>query len=139
MVDARNAFGSPGHNIVLNELHKFCAERTLEWFRTFLTGRSFYVEMNGERSDLIALPPAGVSQGTGPGPVLFNVMYNMALFEIEKEYNTVAYADDLVVCLSAKNEKILASKTCNMFNTIDAALAKIDVKTAPEKMEAECA
>ena len=133
LIDARNAFGSPLHRKILDELHTFCDDTTVEWFRTFLTGRSFYVEMQGQRSDLIALPPSGVSQGTGPGPILFNLMYNIVLNKLAEKYNIVAYADDLVCILAGNDPESIKQQCVEFFADVDRCLPEIDVKAAPEK------
>jgi hypothetical protein len=83
LVDAKNAFGSVCHFQLLDKLFSLCSDRAFSWFRSFLTDREFYVEINGERSNIIPLPDHGVVQGSGPGPLTFNLAYNDVFTEFE--------------------------------------------------------
>ena len=78
----------------------------LQWFRSYLTGRTQRVYINLTYSDDFALPH-GVPQGSCLGPLLFKMyatlpMYAGKLFEVVKSHlpEVHAYADDTQVYLS---------------------------------------
>jgi retron-type reverse transcriptase len=82
LVDAKNAFGSVCHLQLLDKLFSLCSDKAFAWFRSFLAGREFYVEINGQQSKTIPLPDHGVVQGSGPGPspsTSRTTMYSQAL------------------------------------------------------------
>ena len=70
------------------------AGTALKWFRSFLTGRTQRVRINGALSDLLDVL-FGVPQGSVLGPVLFNI-YTRSLYTIIKDagFDTSGYADD---------------------------------------------
>ena len=68
--------------------------KALEWFTSYLSGRSQQVAVNGGLSSSFALKQ-GVPQGSCLGPVLFTI-YTSKMFEIvEKHLPSIhCYADD---------------------------------------------
>ena len=66
----------------------------LEWFRSFLTGRTQRVKINNEYSDSVKVP-CGTPQGSVLGPPLFNtnVRSQPKVFQHCK-FNTSSFADD---------------------------------------------
>ena len=74
----------------------------LQWFRSYLTGRTQRVYINQTYSDDFPLPH-GVPQGSCLGPLLFT-MYASKLFDVVKNHlpNIHAYADDTQIYLSFK-------------------------------------
>ena len=66
----------------------------LEWFRSYLTGRSLSVWYNGEMSNMVALL-YGVPQGSVLGPLLF-VLYLAEVFAVVKQFGFLVHGyDDL--------------------------------------------
>jgi hypothetical protein len=75
-LDLRKAFDVVPHDILLNKLKKLGIEGTaLEWFRSYLDGRSQRVDINGALSDF-ELITISILQGSILGPILFLCFIN---------------------------------------------------------------
>ena len=110
LVDCQNAFGSSSHVSILESLYNFCNKSTYDWFESFLSDRTFYVQKGDQRSTLRKLPERGVPQGSGSGPILFSRIFNSALIKCENDFPNVkitAYADDLGFIVVTNNENEL--------------------------------
>ena len=96
LLDLSAAFDTVDHSILLKRLSsKLCLNGTaLDWFRSYLSGRSQRVCVRGSVSEKFDLRH-GVPQGSCLGPLLFTV-YASALFDVvRKHLPTVhCYADD---------------------------------------------
>ena len=75
-IDISKAFDSLNHKVLLRKLeHLGLSERSLRWFRSYLTDRKQSVLINGELSEPHTIT-LGVPQGSILGPLLFNVYIN---------------------------------------------------------------
>jgi len=97
LLDLSAAFDTVDHDILLGRLqHMFglCGP-VLNWFRSYLTGRTQSVMFNGELSAAMQIQ-FGVPQGSVLGPNLF-VLYAAEVIEIAERhgFSAHAYADDL--------------------------------------------
>ena len=97
LLDLSAAFDTVDHDILLGRLqHTFglCGP-VLNWFRSYLTGRTQSVMFNGELSAVMQIQ-FGVPQGSVLGPNLF-VLYAAEVIEIAEchGFSAHAYADDL--------------------------------------------
>ena len=74
LLDLSAAFDTVDHNVLLSRLHsKFGISGTaLEWFRSYLNGRSQRVMVQGNLSQSLNLD-FGVPQGSCLGPLLFTI------------------------------------------------------------------
>ena len=63
-----------------------------EWFTSYLTGRSQYVEIDGVSSNVLSLS-TGVPHGSIRGPLLFLIYMNDIPY-CTKYFNFILYADD---------------------------------------------
>ena len=104
LLDLSSAFDTVNHDIMIRQLEmSFGITGTaLQWLRSYLSGRSKHVIVNGERSESLNLP-SGVPQGSCLGPLLFT-FYSSKLFEVIKPHlpEAHAYADDSLLYLSFK-------------------------------------
>ena len=140
-MDARNAFGSPSHNVILETIFNLWDNVSFSWFQQFLSDRTFYVQINDKRSSIRKLPDRGLPQGSGCGPLLWNTVFNPILENIEKTLSNnlcIAYADDLALSLHGDNEEDMLNNVQHTMEVIDAQLDTIDVQRAPNKTIGFC-
>ena len=81
-----SAFDTVDHDIMIRRLAiSFGITGTaLQWLRSYLSGHSQQVIVNGERSESLNLP-FGVPQGFCLGPLLFT-LYSSKFFEVIKPH-----------------------------------------------------
>ena len=104
LLDLSAAFDTVDHEVLLRRLEVTfgIADTALQWFRSYLAGRSQRVLLNGSFSGDFSLPH-GVPQGSCLGPLLF-VIYASKLFEVVKRHlpDVHVYADDNQLYISFK-------------------------------------
>ena len=107
LLDLSAAFDTVDHNVLLRRLHsKFGISGTaLEWFSSYLRGRSQRVMVQGNLSQKLNLE-FGVPQGSCLGPLLFTI-YASKLFDVIKEHlpTVHCYADDTQLYVSFSPNK----------------------------------
>ena len=70
-LDLSKAFDTLDHEILLAKLNYYgIRNNSLNWFRSYLTDRFQYIDMNGTSSEILQLS-TGVPQGSLLGPLLF--------------------------------------------------------------------
>ncbi|CAB4000445.1 RNA-directed DNA polymerase from transposon X-element [Paramuricea clavata] len=104
LLDLSSAFDTVDHQVLLRRLQVTfgITGNALEWFRSYLSGRSQRVVINGSHSREFPLM-YGVPQGSCLGPLLF-IVYSSKLFEVIKNHlpDAHAYADDTQLYISFK-------------------------------------
>ena len=125
---------STTEKIASSQFLRFC-EKYEQLFRrqNGLTNREFYVEINGERSVTIPLPDHGVVQGSGPGPLTFNLAYNDVFTEFEGEGYLVGFADDIALAVSSDNEETMKKVLEDGIIHIKEALKTKKIELHPKK------
>ena len=118
LLDLSAAFDTVDHNVLLSRLHsKFGISGTaLEWFSSYLSGRSQRVMVQGNLSQKLNLD-FGVPQGSCLGPLLFTI-YASKLFDVIKEHlpTVHCYADDTQLFVSFSPNK--STGQCEAVNAI---------------------
>ena len=96
LLDLSAAFDTVDHEILLHRLqYKFGIKgKAYEWFRSYLTGRTQSVRIDGTDSSVCPLP-CGVPQGSVLGPLLF-LLYTSQLGDLIRKHDMSfnLYADD---------------------------------------------
>ena len=107
-IDFKKAFDTLNHIILIQKLSKLnLSPNLLQWFESYLTGRSQVTYMNSCTSPIANLTH-GVPQGSILGPLLFNLYIN-GLPNIVRS-DMILYADDSVVFASGNS----LQEACNM-------------------------
>ena len=118
LIDFSKAFDMVDHGILLNKLEHYGVRGTLlAWFKSYLTGRQQYVNVNNVNSEKLDLK-FSVPQGSILGAVLF-ILYINDLPFINKVAKYIFFADDANIIFTGNNFSEIQSK-------IDVFLAAID-------------
>ena len=92
-MDLSKAFDTLDHNILLNKLHYYGIKgKELDWFKSYLTNRFQFVEIDGTISDTNLLT-TGVPQGSVLGPLLF-LIYMNDIETVSETFKAILFADD---------------------------------------------
>ena len=116
--DLSKAFDTLNHNILLEKLdHYGIRGTTNSWFKSYLTNRQQFVELNGCRSPCLPLT-TGVPQGSILGPLLFLLYIN----DLPSAANLkcVMFADDCNLLIKGNNIKdLIATLNCELESISD--------------------
>ena len=119
-LDLSKAFDTLDHKILLYKLNYYGITNTeLQWFSSYLTNRSQYVEFNNAKSNMLNIT-TGVPQGSILGPLLFLIYVN-DINHTTSYFKFIMYADDttLITTLQNNNAGIQANQD-DIHNNLDA-------------------
>jgi hypothetical protein len=106
-LDLRKAFDVCSHEILLKKLKKMGIRgNTYNWFKNYLSGRTQFVDINGSKSDPLAIN-ISVIQGSILGPILF-LCYINDFFSATSLFS-VLFADDTTGLGKGKNLRDLTT------------------------------
>ncbi len=111
LLDLSAAFDTVDHNVLLSRLEQVVGIRgsALNWFQSYLTNRSFSVNIGKFHSSSVPLT-CGVPQGSTLAPMLFS-LYMLPLGSIFEKYGICyhCYADDTQIYIPLKHKNGLDS------------------------------
>lgn len=101
-MDLLAAFGRINHSISVAKLERlgFCGS-LLDWFKSYLSGRSISVKICDELSTSFPVH-SGIPQGSHLGPLIFLLYFNDINFLLKS--HRLSFADDLKIYLQIKTE-----------------------------------
>ena len=86
ILDQSAAFDCVHHNLLIRKLRTYgCSEETLTWMNSYLTDRSQFIDIEGDRSRITSMT-RGVPQGSILGPFLYLIYIN-EMAEVIKDRN----------------------------------------------------
>ena len=116
LIDLQKAFDTIDHKLLLEKLAFIgFSEKAIEWFKSYITNRSFVVNVENEYSVPGPLL-CGVPQGSILGPLLFLLYVNDMPQAIKCDL--LLYADDSVLIFSHKDIHVINEQLNNDFNSL---------------------
>ena len=116
LIDLQKAFDTIDHKVLLGKLvYLGFSESAISWFKSYLSNRSFIVNVENEYSDPGDLN-CGVPQGSILGPLLFLLYVNDMPQAIECDL--MLYADDSVLLFTHKNVDVINDQLNRDFNSL---------------------
>ena len=105
-IDLSKAFDTVSHDILLAKLEFYGVRGVaLEWFKSYLSCRSQFVQYNGYSSSSKYIK-CGVPQGSILGALLF-LLYINDLCDVSKALDFILFADDTNIFYSHKDQNYL--------------------------------
>ena len=138
LLDLSAAFDTVDHDILIDRLKTWVglSDTALNWFRSYLENRNYYVSIGNFVSNNIKMS-CGVPQGSILGPLLFN-LYMLPLGQVIKK-NKIAYhsyADDTQIYIAlSPNDYSPIDNLCNCIEQINAWMTQNFLQLNKDKTE----
>ena len=109
-VDLRKAFDTVPHRLVWEKLEQIgVRDLELGWFKSYMSDRSQFVDLDGTQSDTQGCSDIGIAQGSLLGVLLFEIFIN-DLPKCLKHSQSILYADDTTIYVIGRSLKCLKMK-----------------------------
>lgn len=108
LLDLQKAFDTVDHLILCEKLRAM-GVCSVDWFKSYLSGRNQFVQVNDTYSDS-SLITCGVPQGSILGPLLFLWYVNDMGISISSECKLLLYADDSAILFSHTDPDVISKK-----------------------------
>ena len=109
LLDFSKAFDKVSHEVLFTKLYEIGVRGNfLNWIKSFLKGRKFYVSVQGEHSFRRNVT-SGVPQGSLLGPVLFLIFINHLCHDLSSA--AFLFADDLKLISKSGSSRLMGSVT----------------------------
>ena len=112
LLDLQKAFDTVDHKILCEKLNVI-GVKSIEWFKSYLSGRKQIVNVNSANSGVYNVT-CGVPQGSLLGPLLFLIYVNDLSVSIDPDCKVLLSADDTAILFSHTNPNIIAKKLSSM-------------------------
>ena len=118
-LDLSKAFHTIDHKILLHKLGRYGVRGTaLDWFESYLTGRTQQIRFNDHASNNINAINFSVSQGSILGPLLF-IIYVNNFPNCLKNGTSLSFADDTSILINGNNATSIFEKGNHELHNVD--------------------
>ena len=136
MLDLSAAFDTVNQSILLGDLYELGVDGVvLEWFRSYLVGRTFHVEI-GEAASERTNMKTGLTQGTILSPILFTI-YTIGLCYLLTNLGVTyhMYADDCQLLIDIKTKTQTENDCKTTLNAVQQWMKSRKLKLNTDKTE----
>ena len=131
-LDLSKAFDCVDHRTLIHKLNRYGIRGVpLNWLKSYLSGRTEFVEISGVRSGERKLS-FGVPQGSILSPLLFLIYVNDVGSSV-RQGQLVQYADDTTLCFNENSMSELEKVAFIELNSSIQHFNELNLKTNPEK------
>ena len=120
LIDLQKAFDTINHNILLREMSTLrFSDRSINWFQSYLSNRSFRVNVQGKYSCIAKIDcwvPQGSIGGHKWGPLLFLLYFNDMKQAVDCDF--FLYADDSWLVYQHKDVKEIERNLSKNFSNV---------------------
>lgn len=120
LIDLKKAFDLVDHSTLIFKLRAYgCSTSTIQWFQSYLTGRSQKTIFKGTLSDTLPIT-VGIPQGSILGPLFFVLFINdlplymsnssLSSSISSSDFNLIMFADDTTILTSGSSISDVSSK-----------------------------